>query len=85
MFFRYFVAPEGWKIGSLKPGAEPWGDEKWKNYMPLWHEADLEVKIGKAPRYRIAFGSLDVENVHAVVARSTFRKQNWAGKKLRNT
>ena len=47
-----------------------------KNCTPLWREAHLEVKILKTPGVRTTFGSCDVEKVHAVVARSTFRSQN---------
>ena len=35
-----------------------------------------KVKMHKALQRRTAFGSCDVEKVHAVVARSTFRSQN---------
>ena len=42
----------------------------------LWREAHFEVKMYKAPRARATFGGWDVEKVHAVVARSTFRSQN---------
>ena len=44
---------------------------------PLWREADFEVKSGKARRVRTTFGRCDVEKVHAVVARSTFRSKKW--------
>ena len=44
--------------------------------MPLWHEAHLQVKKLKTPHVRTTFGSCDVEKVHTVVARSTFRSQN---------
>ena len=47
-----------------------------KKCTPLWREAHFEVKIYKAPQCRTTFGSCDVEKVHAVVARSTFRSQN---------
>ena len=47
-----------------------------KNCTPLWREAHLQVKMYKAPPLRTAFGSCDVEKVHAVVARSTFPSQN---------
>ena len=75
-FFQWFVAPEGRKVGSLKRrcGAS-WPDEM-KNCTPLWREAHLQVKKLKAPHVRTNFGSWDVEKVHAVVARSTFRSQN---------
>ena len=43
-----------------------------KKCMPLWREAHFEVKMLKTP----GFGGSDVEKVHAVVARSTFRSQN---------
>ena len=47
-----------------------------KKYTPLWREAHFEVKMHKAPQLRTAFGSWDVEKVHAVVARSTFPSEN---------
>ena len=47
-----------------------------KKCMPLWREAHFQVKMYKAPQRRTTFGSYDVEKVHAVVARSTFRSQN---------
>ena len=46
---------------------------------PLWREAHFEVKMYKAHHVRTCsttFGSCDVEKVHAVVARSTFRSQH---------
>ena len=49
-------------------------DHFWK--LRLWHEAYFEVKMYKAPHVRTTFRSWDVEKVHAVVARSTFRSQN---------
>ena len=51
--------------------------EMWKKCTPLWREAHLEVKSGKTRRVRTTFGSWDVEKVHAVVARSTFRSEKW--------
>jgi len=47
-----------------------------KECTPLWREAHFEVKMHKTPQCRTTFGSCDVERVHAVVARSTFRSQN---------
>ena len=47
-----------------------------KKCTPLWREAHFEVKMYKTPQRRTTFGSCDVEKVHAVVARSTFRSQN---------
>ena len=43
---------------------------------PLWREAHFEVKMFKTLGVRTIFGGWDVEKVHAVVARSTFRSQN---------
>ena len=148
VFFQWFVAPEGRKVGSLKrpAGAEPSSqmrDEKlhavvarsifpsqnvqntpgadhfWKlrcrkrarhcgakhiskskctkhtslgpllvlemskKCTPLWREAHFEVKMLKTPHVCATFGSWDVEKVHAVVARSTFRCQKC--KQLRGT
>ena len=47
-----------------------------KKCTPLWREARFEVKMYKALHVRATFGGSDVEKVHAVVARSTFRSQN---------
>ena len=51
--------------------------------MPLWCEVYFEIKIYKTHQVRTkthfevkTFGSWDVEKMHAVVARSTFRRQN---------
>ena len=50
--------------------------EMSKKCTPLWREAHFEIKMHKAHQCRTTFGSWDVEKVHAVVARSTFRSQN---------
>ena len=50
--------------------------EMSKKCTPLWREAHFQVKMYKTPHVRATFGSLDVEKVHAVVARSTFRSKN---------
>ena len=50
--------------------------EMSKKCTPLWREAHFQVKIYKTHQLRTTFGSWDVEKVHAVVARSTFRNQN---------
>ena len=47
----------------------------FKNCTPLWREANFEVKMRK-PLQRNAFGSWDVQKMHATVAQSTFRLQN---------
>ena len=77
VFFQWFVAPEGRKVGSLKRRVRS-QLARWemKNCTPLWHEPHFQVKMYKAPNVRTTFGSCDVEKVHAVVARSTFRNQH---------
>ena len=50
--------------------------EMSKKCTPLWREAHFQVKMYKTHQLRTTFGSWDVEKVHAVVARSTFRSQN---------
>ena len=77
VFFKWFGAPEGRKVGSLKQRVRS-HLARWemKNCTPLWREAHLQVKKLKTPHVRTTFGSWDVEKVHAVVARSTFRSQN---------
>ena len=54
--------------------------EMSKKRTPLWREAHFEVKMHKTHHCRTTFGSCEVEKVHAVVARNTFRSQN-----VRNT
>ena len=46
-----------------------------KKCTPLWREAHLQVKMYKTHQVRTTFVRCDVETVHAVVARSTFRSQ----------
>ena len=77
VFFQWFGAPEGRKVGSLKRRVRS-QLARWemKNYTPLWREAHFEVKMHKTHHCRTTFGSWDVEKVHAVVARSTFQSQN---------
>ena len=50
--------------------------EMSKKCTPLWREAHFQVKMYKTHHARTTFGGSDVEKVHAVVARSTFRSQN---------
>ena len=76
VFFQWFVAPEGRKVGSLKRRVRSQlATGAMKNCTPLWREAHFQVKMYKTPQRRTTFGSCDVENMHAVVARSTFRSQ----------
>ena len=77
VFFQWFGAPEGRKVGSLKRRVRS-QLARWemKNCTPLWREAHFQVKMYKIHHSRTTFGSWDVEKVHAVVARSKFRSQN---------
>ena len=77
VFFQWFVAPEGRKVGSLKRRVRS-QLARWdmKKCTPLWREAHFQVKMDKTLEDRTTFGSWDVEKVHAVVARSTFPSQN---------
>ena len=77
VFFQWFGAPEGRKVGSLKRRVRS-QLARWemKNCTPLWREGHFQVKMYKTHHGRTTFGSWDVEKVHAVAARSTFPSQN---------
>jgi len=47
-----------------------------KKCTSLWREAHFKVKSVKNWRSRSTFGSWDIEKVHVIVARSTFRSQH---------
>ena len=86
VFFQWFGAPEGRKVGSLKRRVRSQlARREMKNCTPLWREAHFQVKMYKTPQRRTTFGSWDVEKVHAVVARSTFRSQNVQNTHSRTT
>ena len=55
---------------------QPLSHSATQPFTPLCREAHFQVKMYKAPHVRATFGGSDVEKVHAVVARSTFRSQN---------
>ena len=65
VFFQWFVAREGRRVGSLKRQVRS-HVARWemKNCTPLWREAHFQVKIinmYKAHQGRSTFGSCDVE------------------------
>ena len=72
------ICGSGRKVGSLKRRVRS-HLARWemKNCTPLWREAHFQVKMYKAQHSRTTFGSWQwqVEKVHAVVVRSTFRSQ----------
>ena len=77
VFFQWFVAPEGRKVGSLKRRVRSQlARGEMKNCTPLWREAHFQVKMYKTHHSRTTFGSWDVKKMHAVVARSTFPSPN---------
>ena len=78
VFFQWFVAPGDRKVGSLKRRVQS-QLARWemKNCTPLWREPHFEAKMYKTHHCRTTFGSWDVEKVHAVVARSTFRSEMY--------
>ena len=77
VFFQWFVAPEGRKVGSPKRRVRSQlARGEMKNCTPLWREAHFQVKMYKTHHSQTTFGSWDVKKVHAVVARSTFPSPN---------
>ena len=53
VFFQWFVAPEGWKVGSLKRRVRSHlARREMNNCTPLWREAHFEVKSVKNWRSR---------------------------------
>ena len=56
-------------------GAEPAGQTRHDDCLPLWRKAHFEAKTYKTHQVRTTFGSGDVEKVRAVVARSTLGSQ----------
>ena len=62
VFFQWFVAPEGRKVGSLKRLVRS-QLARWemKNCTPLWREAHFQVKMYKTHHSQTTFGSWDVE------------------------
>ena len=59
VFFQWFGAPEGRKVGSLKRRVRS-QLARWemKNCTPLWREAHLQVKMYKAPQLSDHFWKL---------------------------
>ena len=76
VFFEWFVALEGRKVGSLKRRVRS-HLARWelKSCTPLWREAHVQVKMYKIHQVRTTCGSCNVEKVHAFVARSKFPSQ----------
>ena len=61
VFFQWFGAPEGRKVGSLKRRVRSQlARGEMKNCTLLWREAHFEVKMYKTPHVRATFGGSDV-------------------------
>ena len=75
VFFKWLVAPEGRKVLAKAAGAKPAGQMRDKQLHAVVARSTLEVKTYQTPQLRMTCRSWDVEKVHAVVARSTFRSQ----------
>ena len=60
--FQWFVALEGWKVGSLQRRVQsPLARWEMTNCTPLWREAHFEAKMYKTHHSRTTFGSWDVK------------------------
>ena len=72
VFFQWFGAPEGRKVGSLKRRVRS-QLARWemKNCTPFWHEAHFEVKMLKTPGVRTTFGGSDVASLHFTIHYTT--------------
>ena len=82
-FAKHCVFPMIWGSGGSKSrlakaaGAEPAGQMRDEIlHAVVARSAFFEVKMHKTRQRRSTFKSCDVEKVHAVVARSTFPRQN---------
>ena len=59
VFFQWFVAPEGRKVGSLKRRVRSQlATGAMKNCTPLWREAHFQVNMYKTPGVRTTFWKL---------------------------
>ena len=74
MFFQWFEAPEGRKVGSLKRRVRS-QLARWEmiNCTPLWREAHFQVKMYKAHQVRSAFRSWDVKKCTPLRRESHFK------------
>ena len=86
VFFQWFVAPEGRKVGSLKRRVRS-QLARWemKNCTPLWREAHFEVKMYKTPELRTAFGSCDVEKCTPLWREPHFQVKTYKTHQCRTT
>ena len=77
VFFQWFVAPEGRKVGSLKQRVEPSGQiERWKIARPCGAKHISKSKCTKHTNIGPFLEVVMSKKWHAAVARSTFPSQN---------
>ena len=86
VFFQWFGAPEGRKVGSLKRRVRS-QLARWemKNCTPLWREAHFEVKMYKTHHSRTTFGSWDVEKRTPLWREAHFQVKMYKTHQVRTT
>ena len=86
VFFQWFGAPEGRKVGSLKRRVRS-QLARWelKKCTPLWREAHFEVKMYKAHHSRTTFGSWDVEKCTPLWREAHFQVKMYKTPQRRTT
>ena len=86
VFFQWFGAPEGRKVGSLKRRVRS-QLARWemKNCTPLWREAHLQVKMYKTRQVRTTFGSCDVEKCTPLWRQAHFQVKMYKTPPCRTT
>ena len=86
VFFQWFGAPEGRKVGSLKRRVRS-QLARWemKNCTPLWREAHFQVKMYKTHHCRTTFGSCNVEKCTPLWREAHFEVKMYKAHQLRTT
>ena len=86
VFFQWFGAPEGRKVGSLKRRVRS-QLARWemKKCTPLWREAHFQVKMYKTHQLRTTFGSCDVEKCTPLWREAHFQVKMYKTHQLRTT
>ena len=86
VFFQWFVAPEGRKVGSLKRRVRS-QLARWerKNCTPLWREAHFQVKSDKTPEERTTFGSCDAKKCTPLWREAHFQVKMYKTHHVRTT
>ena len=86
VFFQWFVAPEGRKVGSLKRRVRSHA-ARWemKSCTPLWREAHFQVKMYKTHQVWNTFGSCDVEKCTALWRKAHVQVKMYKAQQGRST